>query len=241
MRGISRRQQGGDGGTLGRREAVQVLGERPSTPVAGHFSVPIAFSNPGFSDVRPAFPSEHHGATMTDKLRVQFAALPFRIREGEPEVMLITSRGTGRWIIPKGWPARRFAPAVAAAREAYEEAGLIGAVSKRPIGQYLYDKRTNGDAVRCRVEVFLLEVERELSEWPEQRDRGRRWLSPRQAALCVDETGLQDLFRGLDRRLEGRRGHRRGALGAGGRTVIDLGRDGKPKVRARRRKSVGKG
>lgn len=162
----------------------------------------------------------------------QFAALPFRFRDGTSEVMLITSRGSGRWVIPKGWPSRRFPPAFAAAREAYEEAGLLGAMSKRPIGRYLYEKRlSKATPMRCEVEVFLLAVERELLEWPERQDRGRWWLPPLHAASCVAETGLQDLFFDLHLRLQT---DDRRELGIAGKALIDVGSNGKPKVRARR-------
>ena len=68
--------------------------------------------------------------------RVQYAALPWRRNNSETEVMLVTSRGTGRWIIPKGWPMKRKAPHVAAAREALEEAGVVGQIGKDSIGSF---------------------------------------------------------------------------------------------------------
>jgi len=91
----------------------------------------------------------------------QFAALPWRLGEGGTrQIMLLTSRETRRWVIPKGWPMKGRKPAEAAAKEAYEEAGLIGhIVGKRPTGNYHYPKRlTKGEAL-CRVRVFLFRVE----------------------------------------------------------------------------------
>jgi 8-oxo-dGTP pyrophosphatase MutT (NUDIX family) len=130
--------------------------------------------------------------------RKQFAALPYRVQDGEPEVMLITSRETGRWIIPKGWPLKRLAPRAVAAREAYEEAGLVGSIGKRSIGMYHYEKRLSPDlSIDCEVRVFLLEVEEEFANWPEQADRGRCWLSPAQAALRVAEPELRHLLLGV--------------------------------------------
>ena len=76
-----------------------------------------------------------------NKHRSQVAALPFRVRQGVPEVMLITSRETGRWVVPKGWPQKGRAPHAVAAREAYEEAGLVGFIEKRRVGTYRYAKR----------------------------------------------------------------------------------------------------
>ena len=68
--------------------------------------------------------------------RIQFGALPYRFdRHADLEVLLITSRETGRWIIPKGGPIKGFKPGQTAALEAYEEAGVRGRVSARPLGR----------------------------------------------------------------------------------------------------------
>ena len=73
--------------------------------------------------------------------QIQYAALPYRAKgKSQLEIMLVTSRGTRRWIIPKGWPKRGMPPYDTAAKEAFEEAGVIGKVRKRPIGSYPYDK-----------------------------------------------------------------------------------------------------
>ena len=132
------------------------------------------------------------------KQRRQYAALPVRMgADGEPEVLLVTSRGTQRWIIPKGWPMRRRTPGEAAAREAYEEAGLEGEIeTDRPIGRYHYDKRlNNGDIIRIEVSIFLLRVARQLASWPEQAERRTRWFSPQEAADTVAEPELANLLR----------------------------------------------
>ncbi len=69
--------------------------------------------------------------------RVQYGALPYRLRGGaRPQFMLITSRETSRWVIPKGWPKKGKSPQYSAAREAFEEAGVVGAVAKRPVGSF---------------------------------------------------------------------------------------------------------
>ncbi|QNT68702.1 NUDIX hydrolase [Defluviicoccus vanus] len=135
---------------------------------------------------------------MKTKSWIQFAALPFRMREGQPEVLLITSRETGRWIIPKGWPAKSLTPSAVAAREAYEEAGLVGKVRKRSVGTFRYEKRLPRESVvSCKVRVFLLDVKEELDRWPEQDHRERCWLSPAEAAERVGEAELSRLLRSL--------------------------------------------
>jgi hypothetical protein len=101
---------------------------------------------------------------------VQYAALPFRRRaDAGTEVLLVTSRRTGRWVIPKGWAISREAPHVASAREALEEAGVVGRVDTSPVGSYSYQKRLKrGDLVDCEVHVFPLEVKRQQKNWPEK-------------------------------------------------------------------------
>ncbi len=129
------------------------------------------------------------------KSRTQVAALPFRVLQGEPEVMLITSRETGRWIVPKGWIKKGRAPHAVASREAYEEAGLVGKVKKRPIGTYRYAKRLRfKSAVICKVSVFPLHVEKELDDFPEKGMRQRCWLALHEAATRVEERGLSELL-----------------------------------------------
>lgn len=132
---------------------------------------------------------------MKRKSRTQYAALPYRMREAVLEVLLITSRETGRWIIPKGWPHKGLSPSAVAVREAYEEAGLRGKIKRRPLGTYSYQKRLPRDkAVLCKVEVFALEVKRQLDHWPEQKDRIRCWLPLADAAVLVTDSELQELL-----------------------------------------------
>jgi phosphate:Na+ symporter len=134
-----------------------------------------------------------------DPARVQYAALPYRRRANlGTEVMLVTSRGTGRWIIPKGWPMKRGAPHVAAAREALEEAGVVGQVGTSPIGSYSYEKRLKqGDVVVCEVHVFPLEVRSQKKSWREKGEREVQWFSSAEAAETVQEPVLSDIIRSL--------------------------------------------
>jgi 8-oxo-dGTP pyrophosphatase MutT (NUDIX family) len=124
----------------------------------------------------------------------QFAALPYRDRHGL-EILLLTSRETRRWVIPKGWPMKGLPPHGAAACEAIEEAGVVGRVSKKPIGTFEYIKRlTNGAPLQCSVDVFALKVAKQLTHWPEQKERTAHWFAPEEASELVDEPDLRALI-----------------------------------------------
>jgi 8-oxo-dGTP pyrophosphatase MutT (NUDIX family) len=140
-------------------------------------------------------------------LGIQFAAIPFKIAADGLQVLLLTSRETHRWVIPKGWPIRGLKPREVAAREAFEEAGLVGRiVGKRPIGAYHYTKQLpNEQEMLCQVRVFLLSVDQELDDWPEKEQREACWVEPLRAAQMVQEGGLAELLRNafpMIRRLE---------------------------------------
>jgi 8-oxo-dGTP pyrophosphatase MutT (NUDIX family) len=139
----------------------------------------------------------------TKKRSLQFGALPYRIdADGGVSIVLVTSRGTGRWIIPKGWPMRLKLPHEAAAREALEEAGVVGKAKRKAIGAYEYDKfADDGSFARLRVEVFPMVVERLADSWPEVGERQRRWFTQGEAADRVDEPDLAALLRGFRPRL----------------------------------------
>lgn len=126
----------------------------------------------------------------------QVGALPITEVAGETRVLLVTSRDTGRWIIPKGWVEDDLSPGDCAAREAFEEAGAVGTLARRPIGTFTYSKRLkDGRSVPCRVGVFPLQVERLLPDWPEAKDRRRQWFSLAEAAERVTEAELVALLR----------------------------------------------
>jgi 8-oxo-dGTP pyrophosphatase MutT (NUDIX family) len=132
--------------------------------------------------------------------KIQYAALPFRRMSGDAlEVLLITSRETGRWVIPKGWPLENLAPRKSAAHEAREEAGVCGRISKSPIGSYLYTKQLNdGSTILCRVKVFALEVQKQLPSWLEQNQRQTKWFKLDEAAKVVKEPQLRLIIRSLN-------------------------------------------
>ena len=131
--------------------------------------------------------------------RVQYAALPYRLSgKSRTEVMLVTSRETQRWIIPKGWPQKGKAPHDSAAREAFEEAGVVGAVGKRAVGSFPYQKRLkNGGVTVCEVHVFPLRVRRQSKQWPEKEQREVKWVSAKEAAETVKEPKLSEIIRRL--------------------------------------------
>ena len=128
--------------------------------------------------------------------RIQYAALPYRVNPGaRTEIMLITSRETRRWIIPKGWPQKGRAPHRSAAREAFEEAGVVGKVAKGSIGSFSYEKRLkSGDIALCNVHVFALQVQHQSASWPEKKERQVQWLSARRAAKTVNDPSLSNII-----------------------------------------------
>ncbi|MEO8530511.1 MAG: NUDIX hydrolase [Deltaproteobacteria bacterium] len=131
--------------------------------------------------------------------RVQVGALPWRVRNGRLEVMLITSRERKRWIIPKGWSIQGKTLAQAAEIEAWEEAGVIsGKCSRKPIGLVSYVKRLNrGGRALCEISVYLLRVRRLTAAFPETHERRRLWTTPAHAARLVDEPGLKAILNAM--------------------------------------------
>ncbi|MBM2714353.1 NUDIX hydrolase [Mesorhizobium caraganae] len=128
----------------------------------------------------------------------QVAAIPFRLDvDGNFEVMLVTSRTTKRFIVPKGWPMKGKSGRKAATIEAREEAGVLGKTLKEPAGSYSYWKRLETNFVRVDVVVYLLEVSEELANWQEAKSRQRAWLKPQDAALLIDEPDLSTLMANL--------------------------------------------
>ena len=126
----------------------------------------------------------------------QVAALCWRRRKGELQVLLITSRDTGRWVIPKGWPIAGLSTAAAAAREAWEEAGVEGKVQDTPLGAFGYDKVARlSVTVRCTVAVHALRVQTLKDRFPEAGQRRRVWFKSSEAADLVAEPQLQHLLR----------------------------------------------
>jgi 8-oxo-dGTP pyrophosphatase MutT (NUDIX family) len=121
--------------------------------------------------------------------------MPWRKVRGKIEILLVTTRTTKRWVIPKGWPMKDHSPSECAAREAFEEAGVRGKISALPLGIYSYGKlRKSGRTVICKVKVFALKVTRQHTRWPEKSAREIEWCSPPEALERVKEIGLKRLI-----------------------------------------------
>jgi 8-oxo-dGTP pyrophosphatase MutT (NUDIX family) len=134
-------------------------------------------------------------------VRTQFGALCWRRRNGKVQVLLVTTRKSKRWIIPKGWPQDGATPAQAAITEAWEEAGVKGKVRTICIGIFSYLKGLPGDeTLPCVVAVFPVKVTSLANDWPEKKMRKRKWVSPKKAAALVSERELAGILLSFDPR-----------------------------------------
>lgn len=123
---------------------------------------------------------------------LQAGILPWRRAAEGVELLLITSRGGNRWIIPKGWPMPRKTLRQSACQEAFEEAGIRGETGLEPVGSFMTDKTDLlGRTRQLEVIVYGMEVREELSDWPEKALRQRRWCSGDEAARTVESASLR--------------------------------------------------
>lgn len=137
-------------------------------------------------------------------VRSQFAALCYRIKKDKVQVLLITSRSTKRWIVPKGWPMDGQTPADSAAIEAWEEAGVRGFSDGRCIGVFSYSKDMDDQgALPCLAMVYAIHVHELADDYPEATERKRKWLSRKQASKLVEEPELARILRDFDPRVFG--------------------------------------
>lgn len=125
----------------------------------------------------------------------QVAAIPIRWTSGRPEVLLVTTRRTGRWTVPKGWPLANSLGAECAAREAFEEAGVLGRVEEYSLGAYEYWKNAKQGRVILQVTAFALHVDRIMQDWPERGERRRTCFSPEVAAKLAGNEQLGVLIK----------------------------------------------
>jgi 8-oxo-dGTP pyrophosphatase MutT (NUDIX family) len=135
----------------------------------------------------------------TNPILHQAGVIAYRILDGKVQVLLMTSRDTGRWIIPRGNINGRSTPPEAAEKEAYEEAGVRGTItSSIPLGFYTYVKQLgSGEAREAAVEVYLLRIREQLKKWPEKGERKLSWVSTKEAVDLVEEPGVIPLLRRL--------------------------------------------
>ena len=131
-------------------------------------------------------------------VRAQLAALCYRYKGDKLQVCLVTTRNTGRWIMPRGWPTHKNTPAQGAAIEAYEEAGVKGIAHPNSIGAYSYDKPMGDGVMPVMVVVYAIRVTETKKVWPEKKERKRKWMSPKKAAQHMDELGARQIVARFD-------------------------------------------
>lgn len=125
----------------------------------------------------------------------QVAAIPIRWTNGRAEVMLITTRRSGRWTVPKGWPLTDSLGAECAAREAFEEAGVRGRIEPFSLGTFEYWKRAKSGRVVLQVTAYALHVDHVSTDWPERGERKRAWFAPEVACRLANNDELAALIR----------------------------------------------
>ncbi len=140
-------------------------------------------------------------ASHKSDVRSQFAALCYRIVRDKPQILLVTSRKSKRWILPKGWPMDGLTPSQSAAQEAWEEAGVVGKAMDRCLGLYSYNKVLDPVGnFPCVALVYPIRVKSLLNDFPEKKQRRRKWFSPKKAAARVNEPELARILRDFDPR-----------------------------------------
>lgn len=140
-------------------------------------------------------PISLHGAAKGEA-RTQFAGLCFRVRKGKVQILLVTSRRTKRWIVPKGWPMDGKTPGNSALQEAWEEGGVNGRVVGDCLGVYSYAKDVTD--LTCLAMLYPIEVKSLSKKFPESQERRRIWVSRKKASRLVNEPELSRLIRDFD-------------------------------------------
>jgi len=132
----------------------------------------------------------------------QSAALGYRRTKSGPQMMLVTSKGTRRWVLPKGGIKPGQESHEAAAEEAFEEAGITGRITRNCIGIYGYQKANHKRGAYCTVRVHAMKVTAQLPDWPERKERRREWVAFDVAASRVKEKELKKIIRSFYRSLK---------------------------------------
>jgi 8-oxo-dGTP pyrophosphatase MutT (NUDIX family) len=147
-----------------------------------------------FKNIPEAWPTVFRSA----KTLTQVAALPYVVIGRRVEILLVTSRRRGVWLLPRGWPIEGMSYTMSAAREAMEEAGLVGEIGRSVLGDYTYEKRTgHGYRVPCRVFIYPLLVTEQRLDWPEKAERKQRWCDVESAASLVRQEELHEFLDAL--------------------------------------------
>ncbi len=127
------------------------------------------------------------------KIFQQSGVVPYRVKNGKMEVLLITTRRRQNWVIPKGSVINGMSPAASAAKEAWEEAGILGQVDSKELDTYKY--RRKGKTYK--VKMFLLPVETVLEDYPEVGQRKRQWVKLTQAVSRVKKNSIKRILKGF--------------------------------------------
>lgn len=147
-------------------------------------------------------PQPYSSVPATGGPLTQVGALCLREGAAGPEVLMLTSRTTRRWLVPKGWPIPGLSPAAAALQEAWEEAGVRGSVGEAPVGAYRYAKlRKSGVVLPCRVDLYQVAVAGLAEDYPEARRRDRAWVALDAAAQIAGEAELGAYLAALARKV----------------------------------------
>ena len=120
----------------------------------------------------------------------QSGVIPYRVQNGKIEILLITSRDHQKWVVPKGGISNGMSPPASAAKEAWEEAGVIGRVDANKLGTYKYRKRGK----IYQVQIYLMPVEMVCEEYPEAGKRQRQWLDFTKVIMLVKQASLQRII-----------------------------------------------
>lgn len=175
--------------TDGTKEAGQAILQCAGIPADGVDDVRL------IRRVRTPAGTAATGQSLTRDPELQAGILPWRRKPDGLQLLLITSRGGNRWIIPKGWPMPRKTLRESACQEAYEEAGVRGRADPKPVGSFITDKTDFlGRTRQLEVVVYAMEVGEELSDWPEKGERQRRWCTGGEAISTVETDSLRMLI-----------------------------------------------
>ena len=133
-------------------------------------------------------------------MTVQSAAIPYRYdADGQLEILLVTSRKKRRWVLPKGHVRLGMGAHSSAAKEAFEEGGVIGLTGAEPVTNYVRKRRHVSEGEACSVTVYPMAVLTEAPVWPEMGQRERKWAKISDALDLVETKGLRKAIMAFDR------------------------------------------